>query len=105
MRLITKTFINGLLTVLPLFLTIYASIWLIKTFESMLGKLIPDELYVPGMGILVGIVLIFLSGILIQTWGVRSLYRWGEQVIEEFPLIGDIYSSLKELLQYFSHSK
>lgn len=54
------------------------------------------------MGTIGGIIIIFSIGILMQNWGIIKLYEYGEKLIEKFPIIGDIYSSLKSLLKYFT---
>lgn len=109
MKYIAKTFLNGLLTIIPLIITLYIIFWLVQFFESSFGKIIgliiPHKYYVPGMGILMGIGLIFLAGLLVQTWGLRTLYRAGEILLEKFPFVGDIYKTLKEFMEYLLVSK
>lgn len=112
MKYITRLFIHGLLVLIPIIATFYIGLWLINSFESLFKStllfLLPGhyfrKYYFPGMGTIGGVVLIFITGILMQNWGMRKVYQYGERLIEKFPVFGDIYSTLKSLLQYFTGS-
>lgn len=106
MKYIGRIFLKGILTLIPFVITVYIVYWFLKLFESFFGSFIlffTDE-YIPGMGILLGVVAIFAAGILIQVWGLRVLYRWGEQVLGKFPLIGDLYNILKSFFEYITYT-
>jgi uncharacterized membrane protein len=66
-------------------------IWLGTTAERTLSIaikwILPDGWYVTGMGVVAGIVLIFLIGLLVNIWGVPRLIRFGEQFVERIPLV------------------
>lgn len=110
MGYITRVFASGLLVVIPILITILICLWLFTTFETIFKNafllLFPasffQKFYFPGMGTLGGIILIFVAGLLMQNWGMRKLYQYSERIFEKFPIFGDIYSTLKSLLQYFS---
>ena len=76
MKALSKIFFTGLAAVLPVLLTIYILSWLGSKAESVLGEtiklLLPDRWYTPGMGLLAGVVLIFLVGLTLRAWVVRS---------------------------------
>jgi len=103
MTSIGRTFMNGILAVIPIIITLYIVFWLLRSFEYAFKELflfIAPSLYFPGMGIFTGIVTIFIAGTVMEAWGLRTLYRYGEQFLEKFPFVGDIYSTLKSFLQY-----
>lgn len=107
MNRIIRIFMNGILVLIPIVITVYIVFWLLTGFESIFRDVIllfSTKIYFPGMGTLLGIGIIFLVGILMQNWGIKKLYEYGEQIIEKFPVVSDIYSTLKSLLQYFSSS-
>jgi uncharacterized membrane protein len=57
--------LKGLLTILPIGLTLYFVYWLGVTTESLLSKPIKlaiGENYWPGMGLITGFVLLFVVG-------------------------------------------
>ncbi len=98
--------ITGLLAILPLALTLYLLVWLISGVESLFsvafGIFLPEGWYVPGMGIILAIALIYIVGLVLQLWIFQQLQRWLDRVIEKFPLVGDIYESLNSLMKYFA---
>jgi len=103
---IYKIFLKGLLAILPLFITIYLVVKLGKWFESTFGVILrwilPVNWYIPGMGVVLGVILILLMGLFIQVWFVRKTWRWIESFLEKIPLVKEIYGSLKQLAQYLS---
>jgi uncharacterized membrane protein len=63
---------------------------------------IPDERYTKGLGMLIGILLIFALGLMMKTWATRHLLARGEALMERIPVIKSIYGSLRDLAAYFS---
>lgn len=105
MKNITRVFMNGLLVLIPIVITFYIIFWLVSGFETIFKNIIElffRGIYFRGMGTLLGIGTIFLVGILMQNWGMQALYRYGEKLIAKFPVMGDVYSTLKSLLEYFT---
>ena len=70
-RTVSRIFFTGLAAVLPLVITIAILWWLGSGAERLLGgvvlRLIPNSWYVPGMGILLGVLLTFAIGPLVKT--------------------------------------
>ncbi|HJX58533.1 MAG TPA: DUF502 domain-containing protein, partial [Thiobacillus sp.] len=58
--------------------------------------------YVPGMGLLLGIVGIFLLGFLVSQRGAGKLLSLVELPFTNLPVVKSIYSSLKDFADYFS---
>lgn len=107
MKYIARIFMNGILALLPIIITLYIVLWLLRSFEHIFKTLIlllAPDLYFPGLGILLGVVAIFAAGVLMQAWGLRTIYKYGEQLLEKFPIVGDIYSTLKSFMQYATSS-
>ncbi len=106
LRSIGRTFLTGLITILPVVLTFYFLYWLVVSTESMLGSAIrlvlPENLYWPGMGSVAGLVVVFLTGLLMHAYLVRRLFAWGEQILYHLPLIKSIYRAIRDLFNYFS---
>ena len=109
LRSISKTFLTGLITILPVVLTLYLLYWLVVTAESALGSLIrlvlPEDLYWPGMGSIAGLVVVFLVGLLMHAYMVRRLFAWGEQILYHLPLIKSVYRAIRDFFNYFSPDK
>lgn len=109
MRYISRIFLKGFAAVLPIALTLYFVYWLAITLEQLLKSLmlvgLPNDLYWPGMGLLVGIILLFFAGLFVDAWVVRKLFHLGERLLEKIPLVKSIYSGLRDFMKYFSSMK
>jgi uncharacterized membrane protein len=104
-----RIFVTGLLTVLPLILTLYFAVWLLTVLEKFFGKqvklLVPDDWYLPGSGLAVAVVLIFAVGVLMHAWVFRRLFRRLELLLLRVPVVRSVYSALRELLGLFGDQK
>jgi uncharacterized membrane protein len=108
MKLVIRVFLTGLAAVLPVMVTLYVLYWLGSTAEAFLGgglkMLIPDGLYWPGMGVVAGLVLVFVIGALMKAWLFRKVFRWGERLVERIPLVKALYGAVRDLMGFFSGS-
>jgi uncharacterized membrane protein len=106
---ITKTFMTGLVTVLPIVVTLYLLYWLADISESILGQIIrvflPDHVYRPGMGLAAGILIIFVVGMLMNAWIIRRWFAWSEHLLYRTPLVKSLYGSIREFFEFFSHPR
>jgi len=109
MKVISKLFLRGLMAILPLAVTVYVLYWLGRSAESVLGRLLrsimPDDKYVPGMGMLFGFLLILLCGILLRAWFVRRVFALMDRIMESVPLVKSLYGAVKDLMRFFDPSK
>jgi uncharacterized membrane protein len=106
---IGRIFITGLLTVLPIVVTIYFTVWLLTVMERFFGRqvlfLIPDQWYRTGMGLFVAVVVVFLVGLLMHAILFRRLFGWAERLLLEIPLVRSVYAALRDLLGLFAQHK
>ncbi|MBU0674990.1 MAG: DUF502 domain-containing protein [Proteobacteria bacterium] len=104
MKLLRKRFLTGLAALLPLALTLYLLIWLIGGAESLLGGLmqhfLPNDFYRPGLGVLVGILLVFLVGFFTEVLIIKRIAAYLEKVIYRIPLIKSIYGATRDFLGF-----
>lgn len=109
MKKIGKYFLQGLIALLPIALTIYILYWLAINAESVLGGFIrffvPESLYLPGMGVVAGFVIVLSVGILLKVWLFRKVFQWGEKLLEKLPIIKSLYGSIRDLMGFFDTSK
>lgn len=109
LKLINKNILTGLITLLPVILTLYLLYWFVLTTETMLGSVIRDmiseEFYKPGMGVVAGLIVTFFVGLIMQTIIARQVLYSVEQLVEKVPLIKSVYLSIRDLLNYFSSEK
>ncbi|MCK5663949.1 MAG: DUF502 domain-containing protein, partial [Thiotrichaceae bacterium] len=101
-----KYIITGLLIWIPLGITVLV----IKLLVDLMDKTIlflppawrPEVLFgfdIPGLGIIVSSVIIFVTGFFLTNFAGRRLIKWGENVLERIPLVRSIYSSVKQVTE------
>jgi len=109
LKFISKTFFTGLFTILPVALTIYFLYWLVVSTEYALGSMIrlalQEDQYWPGMGSIVGLLVVLLVGLLMNAYMVRRLFSWGEQILYHLPLVKSVYRAIRDFFNYFSPAK
>jgi uncharacterized membrane protein len=107
MKRLYKYFFRGLLAVLPLALTIYLLAlflgWVESLALSMFSPII-GSFYVPGMGLLLGVLIIVGIGALLSKPQVREALAFIELPFTKLPVVKSIYSSLKSFSDYFAPS-
>jgi uncharacterized membrane protein len=101
------TFLRGLGVVLPLGLTIWLVVWAAASAEALLHEVfvfvLPERYYVPGLGVALGILLIYATGVLVQAFLIGQLWGWIERLLERIPLVKTVYNALRDLLGFFSN--
>ena len=106
MKGLSKTFFTGLVTIVPIVVTVYFLYWLFGSAESLLGRIIrlfiPVQFYRPGMGLATGVAIIFFIGLLMHAWIVQFLFDWGERLLYKVPVIKTVYGSIRDFLHFFS---
>lgn len=106
---ITQYFLRGLITFLPLALTVYTFYLLVVWTESLALRLIRPfigDFYLPGLGILIVAVLILGLGVLVSHPAFARLLSWVELPFTNLPVVKSIYTSLKNFADYFApHDK
>ena len=106
---IGTTLITGLITVLPIILTIYLLYWGVVTSEHFMGGILqwalPEIIYFPGMGTLAGLLIVFFIGLLMKAVLVRQIFNFSESVLYRVPIIKSIYRAMRDLFDFFSPKK
>jgi uncharacterized membrane protein len=102
MRHINQIFFKGLIVVMPITLTFYLLFWASVKVESLFGSslawLLGQELYIPGLGIVVTVLLVFLVGLLVNNYFTAKFFNWFTRILERVPLIKVIYNPLRDLM-------
>jgi uncharacterized membrane protein len=105
----SKILITGFITLLPIVLTIYLIYWIAVTSERVMGTalrfVLPDATYFPGMGMIGGLVVVFIVGLMMNAYVVRQLFALGEQLLYRLPLIKTIYRAFRDFFDFFSPKK
>jgi len=99
-----KYLITGLLIWIPLVITL----WVLKLIVDALDQtllLLPPEfrtenwlgLHVPGMGVVMTLVIVFVTGLLTTNLlGARLVHLWHD-ILHRIPVVNSIYSSVKQI--------
>lgn len=108
MKKLWTILLKGSVAVFPALLTLYFFYWLVTTIEKTVSPLImfiiPEQYYVPGIGLLVGICFLFCVGLLVNAWIFKWVFGLGEKLLERIPLIKSVYGALRDFMHYFSPS-
>src|SRR5688572_13489214 len=101
--------LKGLVTILPIGLTIYFVYWLGVTTESLLSKPIRwasgDSNYWPGMGLVTGFVILFLVGLAVNAFIVRRVLGLGEELLLRVPVVKTVYSAIRDMTRLVNTEK
>ncbi len=103
-RTINKTFLTGLIALLPITATVYLFFWVMGAAEGFFGSilqiLLPERWYRPGMGVAASLLMIFLVGVLMESVLIKAIARRFEQIIYRVPLVKSIYGATREFLSF-----
>ncbi|MFN6944071.1 MAG: DUF502 domain-containing protein [Cytophagaceae bacterium] len=104
MKKILKYFLQGLLFVIPVGITLFIIYTAISWIDSLIPKLFDVELY-PGAGLVFVLVIITTIGYLGSTLIAKPAFIILEAAIYKLPLINLIYSSVKDFIGAFVGEK
>ncbi len=101
-----RYFLTGLLVITPIWGTVLILKTLFVTVDGILGdvlaKFVTPDYYVPGLGILTLILLIFTTGLLATNFiGGRIVKLW-EDWLHRVPVVRGIYATLKSMMDILS---
>lgn len=106
MKGLWQIFLRGLATVLPIAVTISILYWIGVSLESVLGGILkiflPDKYYLPGTGLLLALVAVFILGATVHAWIITKLIEIGERLIDRIPLAKSIYGAVRDLMKFVS---
>lgn len=109
MQTLIRLFLKGLATLVPIALTLAILIWLGGIAEQGMGAvlawLLPDGLYIPGMGVVAGLALVIGVGVLSHNWLFQRIFDLGESLLNRLPLVKTVYRAIKDFVDYFSQDK
>ncbi|MDA1302091.1 MAG: DUF502 domain-containing protein [Proteobacteria bacterium] len=109
MHRIGKAFLLGMATVLPIGVTVYLFYLLTFGAERVMGGLLrnvlPDELYWPGMGVGLAVLVILLIGLLIQMPGLSLLVRLSDAAMKRIPLVKTVYATLQDFMDLLAATR
>lgn len=105
MNRFARYFLNGLLFIVPIFLTLYIIYLLFVKIDSLLQIPLPGIGIIPGVGFVVTILIITLTGVLVSNLITRRFMSLMDRLFNRLPLVKILYSSIKDLINAFLGEK
>ena len=99
MKKIINYFLQGLLYIVPITVTLYVVVW---TFQKIDG-ILPFQF--PGLGLIIIISLITIIGFLGSSVITSPINAFFQNLLKRAPLLKTIYSSVKDLMNTFVGNK
>jgi uncharacterized membrane protein len=100
---------KGLATAAPLLLTVWLLYWAASGLEAFsrpwATQLLPEGFYIPGMGLLVGLLVLAGLGLLANVFLVRWLLQQIDRLMSHIPLVKTVLSGFKDFAQMLSGDK
>ena len=102
-------FFTGIFVLIPLGITLYLTLFLIKISSKILPKELNPNHYIPynipGLEILISLILITIIGWLSLTFIGKRFVLIIEAILNRIPILRTIYSSAEQLIENFSQDK
>jgi uncharacterized membrane protein len=108
-RWLRNSFLTGIVIATPIAVTVFMIISFIGFVDRVVKPLIParynPETYlpgdytIPGLGVAIAVVMLTLLGALAANFFGRTLLSMGERLVEGVPLVRNIYSALKQIVE------
>jgi uncharacterized membrane protein len=108
---IRKMFLRGVFSILPLAVTAYVILFFLKILEDSIGKFINEmiglairnpEFKIPAIGLIVSILLVFLSGFIVTNFIGANFFAKVEKMLHRIPVVPKIYFGIKQIVEAFS---
>jgi uncharacterized membrane protein len=104
MRKILVLTMRGLVTVLPLALTVYVIWWLVQTVENILRRLliglgvISPAHYWPGLGLVTAFVLLLAVGALVNAYAGKLVLNFWDELLGRIPVVKTLYGGFRDVV-------
>ena len=106
-------FVTGLFIMIPVGITLFILKFLFSFVDGILGTYLDElftaithrEAHLPGLGMVTGVVIIYLTGLLATNVFGTHLLKWGDTMLSKIPLVKSIYTSSKQLTKVFTEGK
>ena len=96
----------GLVVWLPVIVTFVVLRFIVDLLDKSIGLLPhayqPEQLFglhLPGYGVLLSLILLFVTGVVATNFLGQRLMRWSEAVLDRIPLVRSIYSATKQVME------
>ena len=106
---IRNNFIAGIVVLIPIGITLYLTLFIIKISSKILPKEINPNYYlpynIPGLEIFISVLIITFIGWISLSFIGRKLFDYFEAILNKIPILRTIYSAVGQLTETFAKSK
>lgn len=106
MKTIGSLLVKGLSAILPVSVVLFFIYWIGATAEHALGELLkavlPERIYLPGMGLLAGLILAIGVGLLLNLWLFQRMVEMVEGWLARVPLVKTVLGGIKDLMTFLA---
>ena len=106
---IRNNFIAGIVVLIPIGITLYLTLFIVKVSSKILPKEINPNNYlpynIPGIEIIIALLLITLIGWLSLSFIGKKLLNIFDNILNKIPILRTIYSAFSQMLDTFTKSK
>ncbi|MFQ6678215.1 MAG: DUF502 domain-containing protein [Fidelibacterota bacterium] len=100
---IKRTIITGILTIVPLALTVYLLLFTFRFLDNISAPFLRRiGFHIPGLGIVLTFLAVYILGLIIRNVLGRKLFTWGEKILFTIPLVNTIYKTIKQFMSAFT---
>ena len=95
----------GLLAIVPIAVTFWILKFLFTFLDSLASPFLKKVgIEIPGLGIILTLLFIFVLGLFITNVLGKTLFNWGEKILAKLPIVNTIYNTIKQITSAFSGS-
>ena len=113
LRHLRRTFTKGIFVVIPLGITIFILKFLFNLADGILGPHLASLYslithhpgYIPGLGMLSGVIVIYLAGLAAGNIMGNTFLHWADNILGRIPVVKSVYTSSKQLTQVFREGR
>ena len=103
MKKILSIFIKGAFVIAPTALTLFIVFKVYQLTDGIFkGLLQRVGFYFPGLGLLITLSIVFISGLMASNWFTKRLMTNLDILLTKIPLLGMIYGTIRETVNSFS---
>lgn len=100
-----KIFLTGIVAIIPVIISIYIFFFLLGMVDNFLNiipaRIHPDRLlgfHIPGLGVIFTFLVIFITGLVTQSYIGGRLLKAGDKILNQIPLFRSIYQPTKQVV-------
>jgi len=112
-RWFRNRFFTGVIIALPVIATVVGVSWIVQKIDNNVLRFLPHQINprtylgfdIPGLGLIIAIILLFLLGIIASNFIGKSVIKSGERLLARVPVVSPVYNALKQIVTTVAQQK